>query len=111
MDHMSINNPYFQNLLYQKYFSVSNGQTPIFSVEEKEAIKKSGVVRVALQINNPPYGYVDKEGNYAGAVVDLFNRIGEMSGLHFIFVPVENATLAMENVHEGKADVVGRCLD
>lgn len=111
MEKISINNPNFQNSLYHKYFSVSNGQNPTFSKKEQQYINGSRVLRVALQINNAPYGYINKNGVPTGAVVDMFDKISNMSGLHFVFVPVNNAVDAMKIVEEGKADIVGRCLD
>src|SRR5574344_2580373 len=105
MDMIAIDNPNFQYALIQKYFSVGAGQKPVFSEKEKEFVAKKQIIKVAVQIDNPPYGYYAKNKEIHGVVRDLFDSISETSGLQFAYVPAGTSADAMALVKNGKVDV------
>lgn len=108
MNRIYINNSSFQNRLYDKYFSMSNGMTPVFSLKEKEFIARGKPVRVVLQVDNGPFCFEDGQGNLIGVIPDLYQKIAELSGLKFTYVKAQNMKEAIQMVENGQADVIAK---
>ena len=111
MEMLDINTPAFKAMLNKKYFSVNSNLRPIFSREERKFIDSCGAVKVAIQLDNAPFSFLDGRGRLTGAIPDLYRHISELSGLKFEFVTESSMRNAMEAVENGKADVLGKVTD
>lgn len=84
------NNPYFEVHLKEKYYRKSSENYTVLTKSEKEFIKENPVVRVTYQPEWQPISYMDNNGEFAGAVRDVYDLITERTGLQFEFVPLDN---------------------
>ena len=107
MGRIAIMNPQFYSNLLTKYLESNAVGNPVFSREEQQFIDSDTSVRVALIRNAAPFSSW-KEGKFSGIIPDVLQRVAELSGLSFAFLPVDSQEEAIQAVHEGRADMVGR---
>lgn len=69
------------------------------------AIKKRGVLRVAVFGDLPPYGWVNKNGKRVGYDVELARQMAKDMGVKVKFVQV-NANNRVDTLNSNKADIV-----
>ncbi|MCT6822019.1 MAG: transporter substrate-binding domain-containing protein, partial [Lactobacillus apis] len=69
------------------------------------AIKKRGVLRVAVFGDLPPYGWVDEHGNRRGYDLRLARRMAKDLGVKAKFTQV-NANNRVDTLNSDKADIV-----
>lgn len=69
------------------------------------AIKKRGVLRVAVFGDLPPYGWVDDHGNRVGYDVRLARQMAKAMGVKVKFTQV-NANNRVDTLNSNKADIV-----
>ena len=69
------------------------------------AIKKRGVLRVAVFGDLPPYGWVDDHGNRLGYDVRLARQMAKDLGVNVKFIQV-NANNRVDTLNSNKADIV-----
>lgn len=69
------------------------------------AIKKRGVLKVAVFGDLPPYGWVNKNGKRVGYDVTLARRMAKDMGVKVKFVQV-NANNRVDTLNSNKADIV-----
>lgn len=106
MEKMKLRDPNYESKLYNKYFSISANQIPVFTKEEKEFIQGSGVTKALYNPSMMPIEYKDANGEFNGIAADLFQEISEQSGLEFEFIPVENRKEAYKMIEDQTADIV-----
>ncbi|SER65698.1 polar amino acid transport system substrate-binding protein [Lachnobacterium bovis] len=80
----------------------SNKKTVYRTLKE---IKKSGKINIGVFSDKSPFGYVDKNGKYAGYDVYFANRIAKDLGVDANFVSVEAAN-RIEYLQTGKVDII-----
>lgn len=86
------NDKYFEQKLYEKYFSNREISKPSITKAEMELIKKHGKLTVGCDINNRPLqSFDEKTGEPNGISMDILNQVAEICGVDFEFVPVENS--------------------
>ena len=107
MGRIAIMNPQFYSNLLTKYLESNVVGKPVFSREEQAFIDDGQPVRVALMRNAAPFSSW-QDGKFSGIIPDVLHRIEELSGLTFELLPVDSQETAIQYVHEGKADMVGR---
>lgn len=107
---ITIQTPDFFNGLYSRYYLANQKQTPVFTIDEKRYIRSAGPLTVALDQNNPPFSYQEKDGSIHGAVVDYFEHIAKLSGLKFTFLGCTNNQKTVEAVKNGKAHIAGNIV-
>lgn len=73
--------PYFSTRLYEKYFRPDTGQLYL-TAAEKNYIEKSGVLKVGILNNSPPYQYIENEA-FKGIAYDTLMLVAEKTGLKF----------------------------
>ncbi|WP_195268096.1 EAL domain-containing protein [Eubacterium sp. 1001713B170207_170306_E7] len=101
-----LRNPNYTMNLYNKYFSVSNAQKPVFTKSELDYIAGKKTVSAVYDLKAPPFTYTNPDtGGFSGIVADLFEEIAESSGLSFEFSP-EVYSLGLQKVKTGRADVI-----
>ena len=111
MDSIAIDEPNFATNLYNKYFSFSEGQKPVFTKDEQNYINAAKTVKVAIQDDNAPFSYKNSKGDFVGVIPHLYKKISKLSGLKFSYVSANSMLSAMQMVEEGKADVVAKITD
>ena len=110
MGQITIINPQFYPNLLNKYMENSAVSKAVFSKGEKAFIDSGQSVRVALMRNAEPFSAL-QDGRFVGIIPDMLRRIGEISGLDFEFLGVDTQEEAIQAVHDGRADMVGRLAD
>ena len=108
LESLYFDNPGFQTSMHDKYFSMNVAQLPVFSKAEQEFLRKKTPVRVALQIDNAPFCFVDDKGKPVGVIPDLYAKLAQISGLNFTYLTAPTMMDAIALVENGKADVVAK---
>lgn len=81
MDEIRLNDVFYNEKLNNKYIS-SNSSSIILTDEEKAYIDANPVISVEYNASWQPFEY-KKDGEFAGAVADIFSRIETLTGLEF----------------------------
>lgn len=76
------------------------------SQHEREYISKLSPLKVAININQPPLQYFNKDGTADGIVTSIMEELTASTGIQFQYVPVENDAEARALVDVKKLDMV-----
>lgn len=107
LNRIKLRDPNYDIKLYEKYFSVSAAQEPVFSQSEKAFIQETAPINVVYSSNRTPLSYLNSvTGEFSGVVADLFQIISETTGLRFNYTPKENYTDMLASVKDGSAEVI-----
>ena len=89
------------------FFGIKSGTSNNSSANESSvsAIKKRGVLRVAVFGDLPPYGWVDDHGNRVGYDVRLARQMAKDMGVKVKFTQV-NANNRVDTLNSNKADMI-----
>ena len=89
------------------FFGIKSGTSNNTSANESSvsAIKKRGVLRVAVFGDLPPYGWVDDHGNRMGYDVRLARQMAKDMGVKVKFTQV-NANNRVDTLNSNKADII-----
>ncbi|KJY63491.1 Amino acid ABC transporter substrate-binding protein [Lactobacillus helsingborgensis] len=89
------------------FFGIKSGTSNNTSANESSvsAIKKRGVLRVAVFGDLPPYGWVDDHGNRVGYDVHLARQMAKDMGVKVKFTQV-NANNRVDTLNSNKADII-----
>ena len=89
------------------FFGIKSGTSNNTSANESSvsAIKKRGVLRVAVFGDLPPYGWVDDHGNRVGYDVRLARQMAKDMGVKVKFTQV-NANNRVDTLNSNKADII-----
>ena len=89
------------------FFGIKSGTSNNTSANESSvsAIKKRGVLRVAVFGDLPPYGWVDEHGNRVGYDVRLARQMAKDMGVKVKFTQV-NANNRVDTLNSNKADII-----
>lgn len=90
MDHIRLNNPYFNSELNEKYYHLQAATPVSFTREELEFIQSSPPLRCLYPSDLRPVSYTDHEGRFRGIAADVCALLEETTGLRFAFQPSEN---------------------
>jgi polar amino acid transport system substrate-binding protein len=97
--------------LSKRNFILSLGATALFAVSSVQAqsalddIMKAKLLRVAVQTDSAPYGYVNTDLKPIGLDIDMANYIGKKMGVAVELVPVVSAS-RIPALQTRKADLV-----
>lgn len=83
----------------------SSTNNPNANESSVSAIKKRGVLRVAVFGDLPPYGWVDNHGNRVGFDVRLARQMAKDLGVKVKFIQV-NANNRVDTLNSNKADII-----
>ncbi|QNM04625.1 transporter substrate-binding domain-containing diguanylate cyclase [Qiania dongpingensis] len=98
-------NPYFSNMLYEKYFSYSEEKL-VLSDEEERYVEHTGPLRVGVLSGQAPYQYQKEDGSLGGISIDLLDYVTENTGLKFEFVCVDTPEELYERSEKNEIDLV-----
>ena len=81
----------------------------LVSDSEKDFIAALPPQRVALPVDNAPFSYL-RDGKMDGIAVRLLERVAELTGLRFTYVPTGDKETAADILASGKADILGSMI-
>ena len=92
LEHLSFDHPETLSNLYEKYYGRYSGAvTPALTRPEADYINEHHTIRIGCYTDWYPLVYQDSTtGELDGILIDLFNLIGQQSGLDFTFVPINH---------------------
>lgn len=103
---LSEKHPYLQENLCKKYYDFSQGQTPVFSREELAYIKANPTLNVVYDCAWGPYESTAKNGEPLGISIDLMERISEITGIDFCYIPSPCQDSAIRLMNNGEGDLL-----
>lgn len=107
MNTLRLRNPNFEAKMYNKYFSVSTSQKPVFTKEELDFIEQSEEISAIYDSTWAPLEYTDpKTGEFVGTIADLFHEISEETNLKFKYIPMESASNILELSQDSNINVI-----
>ncbi|MBE6034514.1 MAG: EAL domain-containing protein [Clostridiales bacterium] len=84
------NDKYFEQKLYEKYFSNRDISKPGITKSEAELIKKYKKLTVGCDSNSRPLQYFDETtGQTSGISMDILKEVANLCGLEFEFIPMD----------------------
>lgn len=93
--------------LYNKYFTTSVSQLPVFTKEEQNYIDTAGTLKAVYEKSWIPLEYMDSETDeYSGMAADIFEKISQNTGLKFEFIPQQSYSDVLKAGKNGTADIV-----
>ncbi len=106
IDHIKVQNPYFESKLIQKYYqTTSTSTTPLFTREEADYVKTAKPITLGILPNlKPMAAYTD--GDFCGVNVDIAKAIAEKSGLTFNYVALDPGERPADALRQQKCDLV-----
>lgn len=105
MQNIKASYPDLESELMQTYYPVYNYQ--FFSAKDREFIASHGTVRVGYVQGNAPVSDCDeKTGELSGISRDIFDRIQEISGLQFEYVPIGSGTIGYSYIQDNQIDLI-----
>jgi polar amino acid transport system substrate-binding protein len=75
------------------------------SADQLDDIKKSGKIRIAVDLGVPPYGMTDDKMQPAGSDIETAKLLAKDWGVEFVHVPTTGAS-RIPSLQTGKADLV-----
>ncbi len=99
------NSPGFENSLMQTWFPYYD--TQYITREEQEFVDGLGVLNVGYLPDRAPISFLDsKTGEFGGVTHQIFEKISEISGLKFRYVPVTRIDLSANYLKSQGIDLV-----
>src|SRR5690349_4236600 len=75
------------------------------NADQLDDIKKSGKIRIAVDLGVPPYGMTDDKMQPAGSDIETAKLLAKDWGVEFVHVPTTGAS-RIPSLQTGKADLV-----
>ena len=95
--------PDYNSLLHSYYFLGETQKQIVLTRQEQDFINNNPVVNAVYKSDWIPIEYTNKNGEFAGAVRKVFDKITKLTGLKFNFIPVLTKEEAVQALQEGKA--------
>ena len=81
-------NPYFEELLWSKYYKDNQKANKYITSEEKTALSKKSSYRVGYHSDLLPISYKSKQGEPKGYAIDVMNILAEKLNINVEYVPL-----------------------
>ena len=109
MELILVDNPTYEQDLYNKYFGSIEKDIVAFSRNENEYLAKHSLTTVAVLRNDPPFSYVEEDGKgpVMGILPDYYDKLAALTGLRFRFQAFDSQEEAFAAVREGRVDMLG----
>jgi signal transduction histidine kinase/CheY-like chemotaxis protein len=109
MEFILIDNPTYEQDLYNKYFGSIEKDIVAFSKSENEYLAQHALTTVAVMRGDPPFSYLDEDGGGAvkGILPDYYAKLAALTGLKFRFQTYASQEEALAAVKSGRADLLG----
>jgi diguanylate cyclase (GGDEF)-like protein len=88
---IQIHTPHFQRGLQEKYFSLPQDRGNfVMKQEEKKYVAKHPVLRVSIDVDNPPFSFRTGSSNQVhGITAAVMQEVAAMTGMRIKFVPLQ----------------------
>lgn len=116
VDNILTNIPHsITNEIYQRWVSglaqEKSSDTAIFTPEESAWIGQHPVINVVMDVDNPPYSFLNKNDEITGLDVDIVRLVAEKSGLQINFIPASEPGGVEKALKEEQAQMTPSLLD
>ena len=102
-----LSNPYFSQVLYNKYFQSNNDYSFSLTKEEKEYIKNTDKLKAVYIEDYKPLQYYDSNTKEAkGIFIDFTKLIFEKLGIELEYTKVKSYEEAYKMIRDKKADLI-----
>lgn len=102
MTKIFFDNPQFDTELMSSYFPVYNNTQ--FTYKELKFIEESPTIKLAYITERKPITYKDENGEFAGIIRDIYDRISEITGLEFEYVEIPSGKIDYEEFLQNGVD-------
>ena len=82
------NEPYFNELLWAKYYDDTKKAVQYITKEEKAALEQKEVYTVGFHADLHPISYVSHTGEYKGFALDVMNILAEKLDIKITYIPI-----------------------
>lgn len=106
MGEIIVDDPTFQEELYNKYIDTSTERLPNYTAAELEYIAQHPVLKVAVIRGDEPY-YCVRDGKSSGIIPDCYDVLSQVSGIRFEYVEYDDNEAVRDAVRNGTADIAG----
>ena len=94
MQELKLQNRELESELLKTYYNVSKDVSNLYLTREEQLyLDSTGPILIKGADGRKPLGYVAEDGSYQGILVDYLNYLGAMSGLEFVYAPMESLSL------------------
>jgi len=109
MEFILIDNPTYDQYLYNKYFGSIEKDIVAFSKSENEYLASHAITTVAMLRKDPPFSYAEGKGDspLIGILPDFYRKLAAITGLKFRFQAYDSPEEALAAVKDGRADLLG----
>lgn len=105
MTTIRLNDPSFEAELMAEYFQIFNSTQ--LTYEEQQYVESMQEIKVGYMVNHEPLSYTDpKTGEFAGISRDILDRISEITGFTFSYVPLPATDVTAEYLREHDIHVI-----
>jgi len=105
MTRLLLNEPSYQTELMSQYFGLYGSSQ--FTYAEQQYIDAMPEITVGYQVNHSPLSYTDEEtGEFAGITRAVLDRIAELSGFKFNYVPLPAKDVTSAYLRENGINVI-----
>ncbi len=98
IEYIEIIEPDIHQILLERYFGTRYNGEFLFTDEEATLLAEVDSFKVGMLVNEPPYQYLDKNGESVGISVDVLGKLEEIIGISFEIV--------WKNTHEQLASAM-----
>ena len=83
-------NPYFNELLWYKYYGANQKANKYISQEEKQALMQKDVYKVGFHADLHPISYTDTNNQPKGYAIDIMNILADKLGIAITYIPLHD---------------------
>ena len=95
--------PDYNSLLHSYYFVGETQKQVVLTRQEQEFINNNPVINAVYRENWTPIEFTNKDGEFDGAVRNVFNKITHLTGLKFNFIPISSKQESLKALQDGLA--------
>ena len=105
MEQIKTDIPQLESNLEARYSDDYVEQNVVTTKEEEKFLEKNRTVKVAVSDSWYPISYFDNFGVYSGPLAQIYAKIAEKTGIHFVFVKYPGYAEVLESLYRGEADI------
>lgn len=105
MTTIRLNDPSFEAELLAEYFQIYNSTQ--LTYEEQQYVENMPEIKIGYMVNHEPLSYTDPEtGEFAGISREILDRISEITGFTFSYVPLPATNVTTDYLVENDIHVI-----
>ncbi len=107
IEKIEIVEPDIHQKLLEQYFGTQYGGDFLFTDEEETLLRKLDSFRVGVLSNEPPYQYVNSDGENTGITIEILDKLEEILGIPFEVIWFDSDEELQLAVAEKQVDIIG----